>query len=135
MTEGKTRLEAARWFFETLVLQTKDFVDLQQVGRWKKDCLETPVRRAGPVPLGQFGFSSLSEQQDYACQCDPSSEIVMYRQMSPVEPPGCQRIHAPVFSEALTTLLCTLQEAPYEDIVIVPRPRLMARSSQARGSQ
>ena len=33
LTEGKTRLEAARWFFETLVLQTKDFVDLQQVGR------------------------------------------------------------------------------------------------------
>ena len=31
LTAGKSRLEAARWFFETLVLQTKDFVDLQQV--------------------------------------------------------------------------------------------------------
>ena len=31
LTAGKSRLEAARWFFEALVLQTKDFVDLQQV--------------------------------------------------------------------------------------------------------
>ena len=29
-TAGKTRLDAARWFFEALVLQTKDFVQLEQ---------------------------------------------------------------------------------------------------------
>ena len=29
-TAGKVRLDAARWFFEALVLKTKDFVDLDQ---------------------------------------------------------------------------------------------------------
>lgn len=29
-TGGKARLDAARWFFELLVLKTKDFVDLDQ---------------------------------------------------------------------------------------------------------
>lgn len=29
-TAGKTRLDAARWFFEVMVLKTKDFVELKQ---------------------------------------------------------------------------------------------------------
>ena len=30
MVEGKTRVDACRWFFEVLVLKSRDYVELEQ---------------------------------------------------------------------------------------------------------
>ena len=38
-TAGKTRLDAARWFFELLVLKSKDFVELEQTQPYADICI------------------------------------------------------------------------------------------------
>ena len=67
MTEGKTRLEAARWFFETLVLQTKDFVDLQQV--WHQTKGSVPTRADWQDQCGQDWATSPCCQSFKTHQC------------------------------------------------------------------
>ncbi|KAK9830472.1 hypothetical protein WJX72_011940 [[Myrmecia] bisecta] len=46
LVQGKTRLDASRWFFEMLVLKTKNFVELQQAEPYADILIEPKARLA-----------------------------------------------------------------------------------------
>ena len=123
MTAGKSRLEAARWFFEALVLQTKDFVDLQQVRRFRyRNCQFACV---SAYRLSGAPIVVLSLQERGTLETQSMHHLVCTEWLALRTQAGA--------AYWLSVLPWCAQEAPYEDIVIVPCARLMAGSSQSRG--